>query len=107
MFCDLVDSTVLSTCLDPEDLREVIGAYHKCVTDVVGRFEGFVARYMGDGILVCFGYPRAQEDDAERAVRAGLELVTAVAALKSRSSTDLQCRVGIASNGESWRCLCC
>jgi len=97
MFCDLVDSTVLSTCLDPEDLREVIGAYHKCVTDVVGRFEGFVARYMGDGILVCFGYPRAQEDDAERAVRAGLELVTAVAALKSRSSTDLQCRVGIAT----------
>jgi len=97
MFCDLVDSTALSTRLDPEDLREVIGSYHKCVSDIVGRLEGFVARYMGDGILICFGYPQAQEHDAERAVRAGLEVVTAVASLKAGSGTDLQCRIGIAT----------
>src|SRR5262249_26440750 len=81
--------------MDPEDLREIISAYQKCVTDTVGRFDGFVARYMGDGILVYFGYPQAHEDDAERAVRAGLELITGVTALKSRAS--LQARVGIAT----------
>ena len=70
MFCDLVGSTALSTRLDPEELREVIGAYHRCVEEVVARFGGFVAKYMGDGVLVYFGYPRAHEDDAERAVRA-------------------------------------
>ena len=72
MFCDLVGSTPLSTRFDPEDLREIVGAYHRCVTDTVGRFGGFVAKYMGDGVLVYFGYPEAHEDDAERAVRAGL-----------------------------------
>jgi Double zinc ribbon/Adenylate and Guanylate cyclase catalytic domain len=72
MFCDLAGSTALSARLDPEDLREVIGSYHKCVSGIVERFEGFVARYMGDGVLIYFGYPQAQEDDAERAVRAGL-----------------------------------
>jgi class 3 adenylate cyclase/DNA polymerase III delta prime subunit len=97
MFCDLVDSTALSVRLDPEDLREVIGSYHKCVCDIVGQFKGFVARYMGDGVLVYFGYPQAQEDDAERAVRAGLELVTAIPSLKARADTDLQCRIGIAT----------
>src|SRR6201997_2567344 len=71
MFCDLVGSTPLSARLDPEDLREVIGAYHRTVAEVVAGFDGFVAKYTGDGILVYFGYPRAHEDDAERAVRAG------------------------------------
>src|SRR6266404_5221915 len=69
MFCDLVGSTPLSGRYDPEDLRELIGAYHRAVADTVGRFDGFVAKYMGDGVLVYFGYPRAHEDDAERAVR--------------------------------------
>src|SRR5215470_5969137 len=95
MFSDLVGSTSLSVRMDPEDLREVISAYQKCVAETVHRFDGFVARYMGDGILVYFGYPQAHEDDAERAVRAGLELITAVTALKSRAS--LQTRVGIAT----------
>ena len=67
MFCDLVGSTPLSTRFDPEDLREIVGAYHRCVTDTVGRFGGFVAKYMGDGVLIYFGYPEAHEDDAERA----------------------------------------
>jgi class 3 adenylate cyclase len=71
MFCDLVGSTGLSTRLDPEDMREVIGAYQHCVADTVGQFAGFVAKYMGDGVLIYFGYPEAHEDDAERAVRAG------------------------------------
>src|SRR5207342_1224589 len=83
MFCDLVGSTALSHELDPEDLLDVIRSYRKRATDVVTRYEGFVARYMGDGILVYFGYPHAHEDDAERAVRAGLELITAVAGLKT------------------------
>ena len=95
MFCDLVGSTALSARLDPEDLREVISAYQKCVAETVRRFGGFVAKYMGDGVLVYFGYPQAHEDDAERAVRAGLELVAAVGALKTHAS--LQTRVGIAT----------
>jgi predicted ATPase/class 3 adenylate cyclase len=95
MFSDLVGSTALSARMDPEDLREVISAYQKCVAGTVGRFGGFVAKYMGDGVLVYFGYPQAHEDDAERAVRAGLELVAAVAALKAPVS--LQTRVGVAT----------
>ena len=95
MFSDLVGSTALSARMDPEDLREVISAYQKCVAETLGRFGGFVAKYMGDGVLICFGYPQAHEDDAERAVRAGLELVTAVTALKTRA--PLQTRVGIAT----------
>src|SRR6266571_5067055 len=70
MFCDLVGSTPLAARLDPEDLREVISAYHRTVAEIVAGFDGFVAKYMGDGVLVYFGYPRAHEDDAERAVRA-------------------------------------
>jgi class 3 adenylate cyclase/predicted ATPase len=97
MFCDLVGSTALSARLDAEDLRDVIGMYHKCIADVVGRYSGFVARYMGDGVLVYFGYPQAHEDDAERAVRVGLELVTAVPALQTPADTSLQCRVGLAT----------
>src|SRR5271169_1033234 len=81
MFCDLVGSTALSRRLDPEDLREVIGAYHRAVAETVGRFGGFVAKYMGDGVLIYFGYPQAHEDDAEQAVRAGLALVEAVGKL--------------------------
>ena len=81
MFCDLVGSTALSARLDPEDLREVIAAYHRAVTEIVTGFDGFVAKYMGDGVLVYFGYPQAHEDDAERAVRSALDLVAAVAKL--------------------------
>ena len=81
--------------MDPEDLREVISAYQKCVAETVRRFGGFVAKYMGDGVLVYFGYPQAHEDDAERAVRAGLELIAAVTGLNTRAS--LQTRVGIAT----------
>jgi class 3 adenylate cyclase/predicted ATPase len=95
MFSDLVGSTALSARMDPEDLREVISAYQKCVAETVGRFGGFVAKYMGDGVLVYFGYPQAHEDDAERSVRAGLELVAAVGALKTHA--PLQTRVGIAT----------
>ena len=86
MFSDLVGSTALSARMDPEDLREVISAYQKCVAETVRRFGGFVAKYMGDGVLVYFGYPQAHEDDAERAVRAGLELIAAVVALKTHAS---------------------
>ena len=78
MFSDLVGSTALSARMDPEDLREVIAAYQKCVSETVRRFGGFVAKYMGDGVLIYFGYPQAHEHDAERSVRAGLELVAAV-----------------------------
>jgi class 3 adenylate cyclase len=95
MFSDLVGSTALSARMDPEDLREVISAYQKCVAENVQQFGGFVAKYMGDGVLVYFGYPQAHEDDAERAVRAGLELIAAVAALETRA--PLQTRVGIAT----------
>ena len=95
MFSDLVGSTALSARMDPEDLREVISAYQKCVAEAVCRFGGFVAKYMGDGVLIYFGYPQAHEDDAERAVRAGLELVASVSALQT--SVPLQTRVGVAT----------
>jgi class 3 adenylate cyclase/predicted ATPase len=95
MFSDLVGSTALSARMDPEDLREVITAYQKSVAETVQRFGGFVAKYMGDGVLVYFGYPQAHEDDAERAVRAGLELIQAVGGLKS--GAPLQTRVGVAT----------
>ena len=95
MFSDLVGSTALSARMDPEDLRELISAYHKCVAETVRRFGGFVGQYLGDGVLVYFGYPEAHEDDAERAVRAALELIAAVIALKTPAS--LQTRIGIAT----------
>ena len=88
MFSDLVGSTALSARMDPEDLREVISAYQKCVAETVQHFGGFVANYMGDGVLIYFGYPQAHEDDAERAVRAGLELIAAVTALKTSVSAQ-------------------
>ena len=95
MFSDLVGSTALSARMDPEDLREVISAYQKCVAETVSRFGGFVAKYMGDGVMVYFGYPQAHEDDAERAVRAGLELIAAIGDLET--NVVLQTRVGIAT----------
>jgi class 3 adenylate cyclase len=97
MFADLVGSTALSTRLDPEDLRSVIGAYHKCVADTVAQFDGFVAKYMGDGVLAYFGYPQAHENDAERAVRAGLAFVGAVGKLGDGAGMALRVRVGIAT----------
>jgi class 3 adenylate cyclase len=97
MFCDLVGSTALSARLDPEDLRAVIGAYQRCCAAVIERSGGFVAKYMGDGVLAYFGYPLADEHDAERAVRAGLALVVAVARLDTAARTPLQVRVGIAT----------
>ncbi len=96
MFCDLVGSTALSTRLDPEDLREVIAAYHQCAADVVTRFGGYVAKYMGDGVLVYFGYPEAHEADAENAVRAALALVDSIRRLFHEDGAH-QVRVGIAT----------
>ena len=96
MFCDLVGSTALSAALDPEDLREVLASYHRAVTETVAGFDGFVSRYMGDGVLVYFGYPQAHEDDAERAVRAGLGAIDAVRRLDIKS-VELRARVGIAT----------
>ena len=95
MFCDLVGSTPLSARYDPEDLREIVGAYHRCVADTVARFAGFVAKYMGDGVLIYFGYPEAHEDDAERAVRAGLAVIDAVGRLATPERLNV--RLGIAS----------
>ena len=97
MFCDLVGSTALSTRFDPEDMQEIVGAYHRCCADLIVKAGGFVARYMGDGVLVYFGYPQAHEHDAERAVRAGLALVEAVPKLKTAAGAPLQVRVGIAT----------
>src|SRR3954453_11927200 len=95
MFSDLVGSTALSARMDPEDLREIISAYQSCVATAVRRFGGLVAKYMGDGVLIYFGYPQAHEHDAERAVRAALEAIAATAAFKL--SVPLQTRVGIAT----------
>jgi class 3 adenylate cyclase len=95
MFCDLVGSTPLSTRFDPEDLREIVGAYHRCVADTVARLGGFVAKYMGDGVLIYFGYPEAHEDDAERATRAGLAVIDAVGRLATQE--PLNVRIGIAT----------
>src|ERR1700739_1876398 len=97
MFCDLVGSTALSARLDPEDLRAVIGAYHRCCAGGIGRGGGFVAKYMGDGVLAYFGSPRAGEHDAERAVRTALKLVEKVAGLDTVAAAPLQVRVGIAT----------
>src|SRR5215207_7272412 len=97
MFVDLVGSTTLAADLDPEDMAEVIRAFQDACAGVITRFEGMVAQYVGDGVLAYFGYPRAHEDDAERAVRAGLDLVDAVGRLTPRAGSALQVRVGIAT----------
>jgi class 3 adenylate cyclase len=95
MFCDVVGSTALSTRYDPEDLRELIGDYHRAVAETVGRFDGFVAKYMGDGVLIYFGYPQAHEDDSERAVYAALAVIEAVGRLRARE--ELRVRLGVAT----------
>ncbi|WP_065753770.1 AAA family ATPase [Bradyrhizobium paxllaeri] len=97
MFCDLVGSTTIASRLDPEDLREVLSMYQQDVATVVGRFDGFVAKYMGDGVLAYFGYPQAHEDDAERAVRAGLEIVRTARPVPAAPGGRLPVRVGIAT----------
>jgi class 3 adenylate cyclase/tetratricopeptide (TPR) repeat protein len=97
MFCDLVGSTALSARLDPEDLRSIITAYHCCCTELVERNGGFVAKYMGDGVLAYFGYPQAHEHDAERAVRVGLNLAETIPKLATNAGSPLQARVGIAT----------
>src|SRR5499427_1414438 len=97
MFCDLVGSAALSARLDPEEMWRVIASYHACIGEVIGRYQGMIARYMGDGVLAYFGYPRAQEDDAEQAVRAALALVDAVATLRTNVDAALQVRIGVAT----------
>jgi class 3 adenylate cyclase len=99
VFCDVVDSTTLSSQLDPEDYREVIRAYQATCAEVIQRFEGYIAQYLGDGLLVYFGYPQAHEDDAQRAVRTGLGMVEALGTLNTGLEQDkglrLAVRVGI------------
>ena len=97
MFCDLVGSTALAALLDPEDMREIVAAYHKCCATLIAGSGGFVAQYLGDGVLAYFGYPRAHEHDAERAVRAGLAIVDAVSKLTTAADSALHVRVGIAT----------
>ncbi|HME86587.1 MAG TPA: adenylate/guanylate cyclase domain-containing protein [Roseiarcus sp.] len=97
MFCDLVGSTALSKRLDPEDMREVIRAYQDACSGAIARYDGFVAKFMGDGILAYFGFPRAHEDDAARAVHAGLEISVVVAGLQTRAREKLAVRIGVAT----------
>ena len=97
MFCDLVGSTALSAGLDPEDMRQVIRAYQNACSGVVARYDGLVAKFMGDGLLAYFGFPRAHEDDAARAVHAGLEIADVVAGLQTRAREKLAVRIGIAT----------
>ncbi len=97
MFCDLVGSTALSAAHDPEDTRRVISTYQGCIAAVVARHNGMIARYMGDGALIYFGYPHAHEDDAEQALHAGLELVEAIPTLKTGIDTALQACIGVAT----------
>jgi class 3 adenylate cyclase len=99
LFCDLVDSTRLAAQLDPEDLHQVVRAYQEVCAEVIQRFEGSIAQYLGDGLLVYFGYPHAHEDDAPRAVRTGLNIIMAMGALNTRAQQEwgvtLAVRVGI------------
>lgn len=97
MFCDIVNSTRLAGTLDLETLQSVIDAYQHQVAGCVARYDGFVAKFMGDGVLVYFGYPRAHEDDAERAVRAGLDIVAGMPSVRAMDDVELACRIGIAS----------
>ena len=94
MFCDLVGSTAMSARLDPEDMRGIIGAYHRCCAKMIERNGGFVAKYMGDGVLAYFGYPQAHEHDAERAVQAGLAIVEGAPKLVTAAGSPLRVRVG-------------
>jgi class 3 adenylate cyclase len=109
LFCDLVDSTPLSGQLDPEELREVMRAYYRTCGTVIDRFDGYIAQYLGDGLLVFFGYPRAHEDDAQRAVRAGLGIIDAVSQLNSTLEAEygvtlavrLGCHTGLVVVGDA------
>ena len=107
LFCDLVDSTALASQLDPEDLRAVVRAYQDTCARVITRFEGHIAQYLGDGLLVYFGYPQAHEDDAQRAVRAGLGIVEALGQLNTRLAQEhgvqLAVRLGIHTGSGSRR----
>ncbi len=100
MFCDLVGSTALSSQLDPEDMRDIIRSYQDACAGVVKRYEGFVAKYMGDGVLVYFGYPTAHEDDAERAINAGLGIIEAVQELESELSVRISISTGMVVVGD-------
>ena len=97
MFCDLVGSTALSATMDPEDMRRIISAYQSCIADIVGRHQGMVARYTGDGALIYFGYPQAHEDDTVQAVRTGLALIDEIPKLVTEIDTRLNVHVGIAT----------
>jgi class 3 adenylate cyclase len=97
LFCDLVGSSALSARLDPEDTREVIRAYQDACSGAIARYDGFVAKFMGDGVLAYFGFPRAHGEDAERAVRAGLDIAAVVATLDTRAKETLKVRIGIAT----------
>ena len=97
MFCDLVGSTTLSTQLDPEDMNELIGAYQQVVTPLVQQFDGYIAKYMGDGILVYFGYPQAREKDAQRAIMAGLAVIDAIRTFRYKDNLEVAVRIGIAT----------
>jgi class 3 adenylate cyclase/tetratricopeptide (TPR) repeat protein len=97
MFCDLVGSTVLSRQTDPEDLSVLIGAYHRVVAEQVGRFGGYVAKYMGDGVLAYFGYPQAHEDDAALAIQAGLAILDAAPGFAAATASQPQVRIGVAT----------
>ena len=95
LFCDLVDSTVLATQLDPEDLREVVRAYQEACAKVIARYEGHIAQYLGDGLLVYFGYPLAHEDEAQRAVRAGLGMIEALGQLHTRLAQERRVQLAV------------
>jgi class 3 adenylate cyclase len=97
MFCDMVGSSTLSTRLDPEEQREVVGAFQSCCATEIKRLSGMVAQYLGDGVLAYFGYPAAHEDDAERAVWAGLAILDVVGKFKPAPAVTLQARIGVAS----------
>src|SRR5436853_4944926 len=97
MFCDLVGSTALSARLDPEDMGQLVALFHHRIAEVIDGYQGIVARYMGDGVLAYFGYPQAHEDDAERAVRAGLQIVTTARPVPAAPGGRLPVRVGIAT----------
>ena len=97
MFCDIVDSTRLAGTLELETLQQMIEAYQQQVASCVAQYDGFVAKFMGDGVLVYFGYPQAHEDDAERAIRAGLDIVAAMPSVRAIDGLELACRIGIAS----------
>src|SRR6516162_3316109 len=97
VFCDLVGSTALSTRLDPEDMWRVVTSYQAAIAAVIGRYQGMIAQYMGDGVLAYFGYPVAQEDSAVQAVRAALEIIDKVANVRTDVGGTLQVRIGIAT----------